>query len=117
MPVPSLIPAIISSIIESAADQATLPAPVQSSGPLVGQLRTLPAESLPGIMAWSALGTVQINGQVLPLSPAAQIRSEMNMIVMPGSTQQPVPVRYLVDAMGYVSRVWILTPAELAASR
>ncbi len=117
MPVISLIPAIISTIIQGAADQAPLPSPAQSSGPVVGVARTLPADSQRGIMGWSAVGSVQIDGQVLPLSPAAQIRNEQNLIVMPASVQQPMPVRYLVDAMGFVSRVWILTPAELAASR
>ncbi|MDD5250039.1 MAG: hypothetical protein PHY45_13710 [Rhodocyclaceae bacterium] len=117
MPVLSLIPAIIGSIIEGAADQATITTPVQSAGPVVGQLRTLPAASQLGEMASASIGVVQINGQMLPLAPGAQIRNEMNMIVMPTTIQKPVPVRYLVDAMGYVSRVWILTPAELAASR
>ena len=100
MPVTSLIPAIISSIIQGAADQGTLVAPAQSSGPVVGLARTLPAESQCGVMGWSAVGSVQINGQVLPLSPAAQIRNQANLIVMPASVQQPVPVRYLVRRHG-----------------
>ena len=116
MPLPSLIPAIVSSIIESVGNQASLP-PVQPTGPAIGQVRTLPAESKLGQMAPPWLGAVQIDGQVLPLSPAAQIRNEMNMIVVPSAVQQTVLVRYTTDASGAVWRVWILTPAELAASR
>lgn len=116
MPVSSLIPAIIGSIIESAADGASAP-PVQPAGPAIGQVRTLPAESRLGQLAAAAIGTVQIDGQILTLAPGAQIRNESNMIVMPNAIEQPVLVRYVVDAMGFVSRIWILTPAELAASR
>jgi hypothetical protein len=117
MPLPSLIPAIVSSIINSAADQITA-APVPPPGPAVGLLRTLPADSRVGMMAPpTTAGTVQIDGNIMALSPAAQIRSQMNLIVPPYSIQQPVVVRYLTDFTGAVWRVWILTPAELAASR
>ncbi|HEX8989303.1 MAG TPA: hypothetical protein VF816_15200 [Rhodocyclaceae bacterium] len=118
MPVTSLIPAIISSIIESASDQAAVPpaAAARPQGPVVGLVRTLPADSLRGTMSAAAIGSVQIDGKTLPMSPAAQIRNEANLIVMPTAVQQAVKVRYTVDSLGYVTRIWILTPAELAAS-
>lgn len=116
MPVP-LIPAIVGSIIESAVDQAATPQPVQPPGPVVGVVRTLPADSLRGNMSAAAIGAVEIDGKMLPLSPAAQIRNEANMIVVPTTIQQTVAVRYIKDEMGNVLRIWILTPAELAASR
>jgi hypothetical protein len=118
MPIP-LIPALISNIIGNAAEEAaTAPPPAaQQQGPVVGALRTLPADSLTGTLSAAAIGSVQIDGKTWPLSPAAQIRNESNMIVLPNAIQQAVPVRYLVDTLGYVSRIWILTPAELAASR
>ena len=84
---------------------------------MMGVVRTLPEAAMVGEMAPPALGVVQINGQIMTLSPAAQIRSEQNMIVMPNAIQQPVRVRYLTDASGAVWRIWILTPAELAVSR
>lgn len=118
MPIP-LIPALIGNAINNAADEAmSAPQrPAQQQGPAVGVLRTLPADALLGTMSAAAVGSVQIDGKALPLSPAAQIRNEANLIVLPTSIQQAVPVRYLVDTLGYVSRIWILTPAELAASR
>ncbi len=118
MPIP-LLPALLGNAINNAIDDAvsTPQRAPQQQGPVVGVLRTLPANSLRGTMSAAAIGSVQIDGKALPLSPAAQIRNEANMIVLPTSVQQAVPVRYLVDTLGYVSRIWILTPAELAASR
>lgn len=121
MPIP-LLTSIIGSIIESAVDQAAqAPAPpaadVAQQQAIVGQVRTLPAGSLNGTMSSAAIGSVQIDGKILPLAPGAQIRSPSNMIVLPTTIQQDMPVRYLVDGMGYVFRIWILSPAELAVSR
>ncbi|HET7798044.1 MAG TPA: hypothetical protein VFK72_09185 [Nevskia sp.] len=118
MPIP-LLPSIIGSIIEGVVDQAPAPpaADVAQQQAIVGQVRTLPAGSLGGILNAAVIGSVQIDGKTLPLAPGAQIRNPANMIVLPTMIQQDVPVRYLVDGMGYVSRIWILSPAELAASR
>lgn len=119
MPLPPLIPAIIGSIIDSAADKAINqppPPPVVPAGPVVGMLRTLPANSLVGVMEPPMLGVVQISGQTLTLSPAAQIRDARNMLVMPTAVTAAVPVRFTVDPSGAVQRIWILTAAELEAS-
>ena len=115
MPVSPLIPAIISSIIESAVEQAMAPPPVPP-GPAVGIIRNLPAAAKVGEMMPPSLGVVQIDGQLLPLSPAAQFRDQQNLIVMPSAIQQPVRVRYLTEPSGAVWRIWLLTPAELAAA-
>lgn len=116
MPVNSLIPAIIGSIIESAIDQATAP-PAVPPGPAVGIIRTLPAASKVGdMMPPTAMNTVEIDGRTLAMSPGVQFRNEQNFIVLPTSIQQPVRVRYQTEPTGAVWRVWILTPAELAAA-
>ncbi len=117
MPIP-LIPALIGDAINNALDEgmSAQPPAAQQTVP-VGLLRTLPPDSLRGQLSAAAIGNVQIDGKTLPLSPAGQIRNEANMIVLPTSITQTVPVRYIVDQLGYVTRVWILTPAELAASR
>jgi hypothetical protein len=112
----SLIPAIIGSIIESAIDQASLPPPIPP-GPPVGMIRTVPATAKIGdLVPPLAQGVVHIDGQALPLSPIVRIRNQQNMIVMPTAVGEPVRVRYLTDASGAVWRVWMLTPAELAAA-
>lgn len=114
MPVP-IVPALIGSIIEGIANQPPAPPP-RPPGPVVGMMRTLPADSKVGEMAPPWQGRVQINGQMLTLSPAAQIRNENNLLVLPTAIQQSVLVRYTLDQMGTVSRVWILTAAEAAQS-
>lgn len=116
MPVSSLIPAIIGSIIESAVDQATAPPPVPP-GPAAGIIRTLPATSLVGdMMPPTAMNAVEIDGRMLAMAPGVQFRNEQNMIVLPTAIQQPVRVRYVTESTGAVWRVWVLTPAELAAA-
>lgn len=76
-------------------------------------IRTLPPESQKGVMSSFGFGQVVIDGKLLPLSPGAQIRNELNMIVMPSMMQAgPVKVRYQTDPAGYVFRVWILSVTE-----
>jgi hypothetical protein len=43
-----------------------------------------------------------------------QIRDPYNMTVLPGMIQRPVPVRYITDPAGAISRVWILSAQEAA---
>ena len=116
MPVSSLIPAIIGSIIESIVNQPA-PPPVYPAAPSWGVVRALPADSLFGEMAPPTPGMVMINGQTMSLAMAAQFRNENDHIVMPGLIRRPVMVRYLVDSTGTVYRVWILSADELAAAR
>jgi len=78
--------------------------------------RPLPPEAKKGLMLPPVDGFVSIDGNEWPLSPTAQFRSPQNLIVMPMSIQESVRVRYLTDASGAVYRVWLLTPAEIAAS-
>lgn len=112
MPVPTVVSAIVSSVISSAV-QSPAPEPVV---PVIAIARPLPAAAKKGLMLPPANGFVSIDGKELPLSPTAQFRSPQNLIVMPMSIQESVRVRYLTDASGAVYRVWLLTPAEIAAS-
>ena len=78
-------------------------------------VRPFPAETKRGEMQPPVDGSVAINGQRLQLAPSAQIRTAQNMIIMPAAVQGPAYVRYITDASGAVSRVWMLTPAEASA--
>jgi len=104
-----LTTAIVSSLIGSAIESALTPAP---EPPVAGIVRPLPETTRIGEMQPPALGQIQIGNTAYPLSPGVQFRNELNMIVMPAAIQQPARVRYLVDAMGAVHRVWMLSPAE-----
>ncbi len=108
-----LAAAIASSLVGSVIGSALTPAPEPSPAALV---RTMPQETRVGRMSPPVQSQMQwqvtIDGRVYPLSPGVQFRNEMNMIVTPAMIQQPAKVRYLVDAMGAVHRVWILSAAE-----
>jgi len=106
----ALIGSIINAIVDSVA---AVPPPVVPTP--IGLVRALPAEAKRGWMQPPGLGEVVIDGKTQRLSPATQIRNGENMIVMPGMIRERVMVKYTLDPMGAVQRIWILTPAEVAA--
>jgi hypothetical protein len=113
MPLPTIVTALISGVVN-----AVLGTPSQPSEQALLEaawVRPFPAEAKLGEMQPPMQGEVVISGQTLYLSPGAQIRNADNRIVMPSTVQEAAPVRYLTDASGAVSRVWMLTPAEVAA--
>jgi len=81
-----------------------------------GSLRALPAEAKKGEMRPPEATKVRIDGKTYPLSPGLRLRDQNNMIIFPGAVKEAVTVRYTVDTMGMIDRVWILTPAEKAAA-
>ncbi|WP_284155383.1 hypothetical protein [Sulfuricystis multivorans] len=109
MPLDPISAAIVSSLIGSAVESALTPA---APRPATGLVRHLPAEAKRGVMGMPADGRVQIDGQTYLLSPGVVIRNEYNMAIPSMLVSAPVLVRYQTDAMGAVSRVWILSAAE-----
>jgi hypothetical protein len=109
MPADPIVSAIVSSIIGSVLENAMTPPPEPIG---VGIVRTLPGETRKGVLTQPKFGQVTIDGKPLQLSPGAQIRNELNMIVMPSMVQGPVKVRYMVDLAGFVYRIWILSATE-----
>ncbi len=110
MPLDPITSAIISSVISSVVEGALTPAPVE---PAMGIVRILPEETKTGkMLPPTQWGQVQIDGKTYALSPGAQIRNELNMIIMPMMVQAPSKVRYQTDFTGAVHRVWILSAAE-----
>jgi len=109
MPVDPLVSAIVSSIISSVVEGALAPPPQE---PAMGIVRMLPEESRKGEMLPPAQWEVQIDGKTYQLSPGAQFRNELNMIIPPTMVQEPVRVRFITDFSGAVHRVWILSAAE-----
>jgi len=107
-----LISTIISSVIsavQQAQEQAPPPPPVSMMA-----VRPMPPGSAKAVMNPPEQGFARFDSKDLPLSAALQIRSPQNLIVQPATLQQPVTVRYVVDAGGSVNRVWILTAEEAA---
>lgn len=112
MPASSIASAIVSSIVTAILESPTTPTePVQTA-----LMRPFPSGTATGKLAGPpSMGQVVINGKTLPVAPALQIRNEMNMIVIPTMVGTDVQVRYQMDGMGNVWRIWLLTPAEVAA--
>lgn len=110
MPVHPLIPAILGTIIDSAGERLLNPPAPEI--PKIGIVRTLPAESRVGEMLPPWQGQVQIDGKLYLFSPGAQIRNELNIIILPTMVQAPTKVRYQTDMLGAVHRVWVLSASE-----
>ena len=80
------------------------------------QLRNIPDKAIPARMAVLQYPVVSLNGKPARLAPGARILNQMNTSVIPGSLQGgQYLVRYELDPMGDVIRVWMLTEAELQA--
>ncbi len=109
-PVTTIVSSIISSIINAAMDAPPAPPPAPA---YTSMARNFPADSLKGELLAPLEGDgVQISGKRFSKAPALQIRNEQNLIVMPASLQGTLPVRYQLDPLGSVWRVWILSSAE-----
>ena len=79
------------------------------------QLRTIPEDAKRGEIRHVREMIVEIDGKQMLLSPGAQIRGPENRIVLPMALPQiPQFVKYVVDPVGHVHRVWILTQEEAA---
>ena len=78
------------------------------------QLRTVPPEAKRGAMTHKQDMIVTVDGKDQRLSPGAQIRDTDNRLVLPVALPPKSDVKYLVDAVGNVHRVWILSKAESA---
>ncbi len=113
MPTPTIVSAIVSSVLNAVMGSASQPSDQVLQE--MAYVRTFPAETRRGEMQPPMQGEVVIDGRTLYLTPGAQIRNTDNRIVMPSSIQEPAYVRYIADASGSVSRVWMLTSAEVSA--
>jgi hypothetical protein len=76
------------------------------------QLRTLPAQAKPGKMRHVQETIVQIDGKLARLAPGARIRDAHNRLLVPTAIPADSVVKYMLNAQGEVSAVWILTPQE-----
>jgi len=81
----------------------------------MAQVRQIPDFAKRGNIVHLQDTMVQIDGQPMRLSPAAQIRSQDNLIIVPMSLPPGALVKYTLDGMGQIHRVWVLTAEEAAA--
>jgi hypothetical protein len=76
--------------------------------------RLLPQEAALGKVDAFEYPYAQIAGKTYRLAPGARIFDTWNRVVMPPALPADARVLYLVDGNGDLSRVWLLTPEELA---
>ena len=92
-------------------------AAVLIAAPVLAQTvnRPFPATALRGEIAFGQPPEIQLNGQAARLSPGARIRGSNNLIVMSSALLgRSAVVHYVVDPVGLVHDVWILTDDERA---
>ncbi len=82
---------------------------------VLAQLRQIPDSAKRGQIEQIQGGIVEVDGQRMRLSAGAQIRSRDNLFIVPMSLPRGALVKYTLDAMGQIHRVWVLTPEEAAA--
>ena len=76
------------------------------------QLRSIPADAKRAEMRHLRDMVIELDGATARLAPGTQIRDADNRIVQPSAIPAGTVVKYLLDAQGNVTRVWILSPAE-----
>lgn len=118
MPVPAILASVINSIVGAAVNDAMENTVYPTTPPESPSAfaRPFPEGAKKGKMA-PPVGMMEIVIDDKPYvrAPGMQIRNQQNMIVMPGTILEKVPVRYQLDPSGSVFRVWVLTRTEIAA--
>lgn len=80
-------------------------------------MRNFPFDSKLGKLKAFAYPEVKIDGQTLHLGAGSQIRDKNNLIILPTMMNEKGPVRYQLDAMGNIHRIWLLSPDEAKQER
>ncbi|MGL5632269.1 MAG: hypothetical protein ACRDD3_07885 [Azovibrio sp.] len=114
MPVASyVISSIVNGILSAISEGMSAPAAMP---PQQGIVRPFQGETAVGTLVGPPeMGYVTIDEKRFLAAGGLQIRNEMNLIVMPVTVGRDLKVRYRLDPSGAVWRIWILTPAEIAA--
>ncbi|WP_394808376.1 hypothetical protein [Nitrosomonas sp.] len=78
--------------------------------------RNFPPDSKLGKLTAVSFPQFTINGQQMIMAAGGQIRGVDNLIILPSVANYIGIVRYQLDIMGSLHRVWILTPDEVKAA-
>jgi hypothetical protein len=85
--------------------------------PAVAQFRNppIPEDSRRGVIRHIEEMAVAVDDKAMQLAAGAQIRNLQNLIIVPTAIPRSGAwADYVVNADGQISRVWLLTPDELA---
>ncbi|SFP40179.1 hypothetical protein SAMN05216419_100244 [Nitrosomonas cryotolerans] len=79
--------------------------------------RNFPTDSKLGRLTTYAFPEVRINDQSMYLSVGSQIRDKNNLIILPATLNETGFIRYQLDIMGHVHRIWFLTADETSQAK
>ncbi|MCE7915044.1 MAG: hypothetical protein DYH15_10290 [Nitrosomonas sp. PRO4] len=80
------------------------------------QARNFPVDSKLGNLTAVSFPVFTINGVQYQMGAGGQIRGIDNLIILPSTANYIGLVRYQLDIMGNLHRIWILTPDEVKAA-
>jgi len=90
------------------------------SSPTLAQFRAppVPEDSRRGVIRHVEQMAVAVDDRLMQLAAGAQIRNQQNLIIVPTAIPQGGAwADYVVNGDGQLSRVWLLSPAELAVPK
>lgn len=79
--------------------------------------RNFPLDSKFGMLKSYSYPQFKIEKEIMIMGVGGQIRDTDNRIIMPGMLNKTGYIRYQVDSMGLVYRIWFLTPEEITLAR
>ncbi|WP_244070313.1 hypothetical protein [Nitrosomonas sp. PY1] len=78
-----------------------------------GQMeRNFPPDSKLGNLNGASFPQFNIDGNLMIMGAAGQVRDSDNQIVLPNATYKRGAIRYQIDMMGNLHRIWYLTEEE-----
>lgn len=80
-------------------------------------VRAFPPDSKLGELMAMRYPEIRISDRTMYLSAGGQIRGKDNLLILPTMLSESGPIRYQMDIMGNVHRIWLLTPAEAAHAK
>jgi len=82
------------------------------------QERAIPEGAKRGYVRHAQEMLVSVDGKRIRLAPGATIRDQRNLAIVPVSIpREGAWAAFILDRNGQISRVWLLTPEELARPR
>ncbi len=84
--------------------------------PTAAQIRSFPDKTKVGMLQMGNFPEAQLDGKRILFAPGVRIMNVNNTTVLPVSLQQPVRIRYRLDALQQIDLAWILSAEEARAA-
>ncbi|SFK70899.1 hypothetical protein SAMN05216302_101314 [Nitrosomonas aestuarii] len=80
-------------------------------------MRNFPMESKFGQLKSHAYPQIKIDKETMVMGAGVQVRDANNLFIIPTMLNQTGYIRYQIDSMGLVYRIWFLTPEEIKSAK